>query len=176
MIMFDPCPFRMNFVSMSCNTHFAKMKFLENKHQMQAFLTLAESKVKSWIIKYGWQESVQLILQNYVVSTDFQILWVNSQNTVVGFINILIEDAFVYILLFIFVLYRVFISHLLRSSISLKNTSRCSSPWNSRLRPLSLWTARVRSWTTFYTHFTHYVKSKKTTVRKKDAVLDTVTQ
>lgn len=44
---------------------------------MQAFLTLAESKVKSWIIKYGRQESVQLILQNYVVSTDFQILWVN---------------------------------------------------------------------------------------------------
>lgn len=39
---------------------------------MQAFLTLAESKVKSWIIKYGRQESVQLILQNYVVSTDFQ--------------------------------------------------------------------------------------------------------
>ncbi|TNM94661.1 hypothetical protein fugu_017420 [Takifugu bimaculatus] len=57
---------RMNFVSMSCNAHFAKMKFLENKHQMQAFLTVAESKVKSWIIKYGRQESVQLILQSYV--------------------------------------------------------------------------------------------------------------
>lgn len=70
---------------------------------MQAFLTLAESKVKSWIIKYGRQESVQLILQNYVVSTDCRILWVNSQNTVVGCINILTEDAFVYIFLFIFV-------------------------------------------------------------------------
>lgn len=62
--------FRMNFVSTSCNVHLTKMEFLENKHHMQAFLTLAESKVKSWIIKYGRHESVELILQNYIVSTD----------------------------------------------------------------------------------------------------------
>lgn len=65
----------MNFVSTSCNVHVAKMEFLENKHHMQAFLTLAESKVKSWIIKYGRQESVELILQNYIVSTDFFFLF-----------------------------------------------------------------------------------------------------
>lgn len=61
----------MNFVSTSCNVHLAKVEFLENKHQMQAFLTRAESKVKSWIIKYGRQESVELMLQDYIVSTDF---------------------------------------------------------------------------------------------------------
>lgn len=63
--------FRMNFVATSCNAHLAKMEFLENKHHMQAFLTLAESKVKSWVIKYGRHESVELMLQNYIVSPDF---------------------------------------------------------------------------------------------------------
>lgn len=66
----------MNFVSTSCNVHLAKMEFLENKHHMQAFLTLAESKVKSWIIKYGRHESVELILQNYIVSTDFDFSFI----------------------------------------------------------------------------------------------------
>lgn len=86
--------FRMNFVSTSCNVHLAKMEFLENKHHMQAFLTLAESKVKSWIIKYGQQESVELILQNYIVSTHFDLslyfwknLWINGQNTLIGSIS-----------------------------------------------------------------------------------------
>lgn len=83
----------MNFVSTSCNVHVAKMEFLENKHHMQAFLTLAESKVKSWIIKYGRQESVELILQNYIVSTDFSFyfsryFWIHWQNTLIGSINI----------------------------------------------------------------------------------------
>lgn len=58
----------MNFVSTSSSIHLARMEFLENKHLMQAFLTLAESKLKSWIIKYGRQESVELMLHNYVVS------------------------------------------------------------------------------------------------------------
>lgn len=66
--------FRMNFVSTSSSIHLAKMEFLENKHHMQAFLTLAESKLKSWIIKYGRQESVELMLHNYVVSSDFDTL------------------------------------------------------------------------------------------------------
>lgn len=48
--------------------HLARMEFLENKHNMQAFLTLAESKLRSWIIKYGRQESVELMLHDYVVS------------------------------------------------------------------------------------------------------------
>lgn len=45
------------------------MEFLENKHHMQAFLSLAESKLKSWIIKYGQQESVELMLHSYIVSS-----------------------------------------------------------------------------------------------------------
>lgn len=35
---------------------------------MLAFLTLAESKLKSWIIKYGRLESMELLLQSYGVS------------------------------------------------------------------------------------------------------------
>ncbi|XP_074471050.1 nesprin-1-like isoform X3 [Sebastes fasciatus] len=57
---------RMNFVSTSSSIHLSRMEFLENKHHMQAFLTLAESKLKSWIIKYGRHESVELMLHNYV--------------------------------------------------------------------------------------------------------------
>ncbi|XP_067337447.1 nesprin-1 isoform X16 [Channa argus] len=57
---------RINFVSTSTSIHLAKMEFLENKQHMQAFLTVAESKLKSWIIKYGQQESVKLMLHNYV--------------------------------------------------------------------------------------------------------------
>ena len=64
----------MNFVSASSSIHLAKMEFLEYKHHMQAFLTLAESKLKSWIIKYGRQESMELMLHNYVVSSDFDKL------------------------------------------------------------------------------------------------------
>lgn len=58
----------MNFVSTSCGLHLAKMEFLENKHKMQAFLSQAEFKIKSWIIKYGRQESVDLMLRDYAVS------------------------------------------------------------------------------------------------------------
>lgn len=69
---FPPCLFlcfRMNFVSTSYSIHLAKMEFLENKHHMQAFLGLAETKLKSWIIKYGRRESVELMLHDYVVSS-----------------------------------------------------------------------------------------------------------
>lgn len=48
------------------------MEYLENKHHMQAFLTLVESKLKSWIIKYGRHESVELMLNNYIVRVLFQ--------------------------------------------------------------------------------------------------------
>ncbi|XP_074471049.1 nesprin-1-like isoform X2 [Sebastes fasciatus] len=51
---------------MAESIHLSRMEFLENKHHMQAFLTLAESKLKSWIIKYGRHESVELMLHNYV--------------------------------------------------------------------------------------------------------------
>lgn len=58
----------MNFVSTSSSVHLAKMEFLENQHHMQAFLSLAECRLKSWIIKYGRQETVELMLHNYIVS------------------------------------------------------------------------------------------------------------
>lgn len=166
----------MNFVSTSCNAHFAKMKFLENKHQMQAFLTLAESKVKSWIIKYGRQESVQLILQNYVVSTDFQILWVNCQNTVVGCINIVIEDAFVYVLLFIFVLasclHQSFVEkqHFFEKYESLFQSLKQSAEAFVTADSLG------EKLNNILHTFQRYVKSKNNYCKEKDAVLDTVTQ
>lgn len=65
---------RLNFVSTSCSVHLARMEYLEYHHHMQAFLSLAESKLKSWIIKYGRQESVEMMLHNYVVSSGFDSL------------------------------------------------------------------------------------------------------
>ncbi|XP_023266580.1 nesprin-1-like [Seriola lalandi dorsalis] len=70
---------RMNFVSTFSSIHLAKMEFLENKHHMQAFLTLAETKLKSWIIKYGRQESVELMLHNYVSFVEKQHFFENYE-------------------------------------------------------------------------------------------------
>lgn len=74
---------RMNFVSTSCSLHLAKMEFLENKHKMQAFLGQAEFKIKSWIIKYGRQESVDLMLRDYAVSSGlvFSLLCLSNTRT-----------------------------------------------------------------------------------------------
>lgn len=44
------------------------MEFLELKYRLLSLLVLAESKLKSWIIKYGRRESVELLLQSYIVS------------------------------------------------------------------------------------------------------------
>lgn len=52
---------------------------------MQAFLTLAESKIKSWIIKYGRQESVELMLHDYVVSSVIVLLFIFEQFVVSAF-------------------------------------------------------------------------------------------
>uniref|UniRef100_A0A3B5PXI2 Calponin-homology (CH) domain-containing protein n=1 Tax=Xiphophorus maculatus TaxID=8083 RepID=A0A3B5PXI2_XIPMA len=70
---------RMNFVSTSSSLHLARMAFLENKHHMQAFLTLAESRLKSWIIKYGHQESVELMLSNYISFVEKQHFFENYE-------------------------------------------------------------------------------------------------
>uniref|UniRef100_A0A3Q2C7M2 Calponin-homology (CH) domain-containing protein n=1 Tax=Cyprinodon variegatus TaxID=28743 RepID=A0A3Q2C7M2_CYPVA len=70
---------RMNFVSTSSSIHLARMAFLENKHHMQAFLTLAESRLKSWIIKYGHQESVELMLNNYISFVEKQHFFENYE-------------------------------------------------------------------------------------------------
>ncbi|XP_040920912.1 nesprin-1-like [Toxotes jaculatrix] len=70
---------RMNFISTSSSIHMAKMEFWENKHHMQAFLTLAETKLKSWIIKYGRQESVELMLHNYVSFVEKQHFFENYE-------------------------------------------------------------------------------------------------
>uniref|UniRef100_A0A3B3H3T0 Calponin-homology (CH) domain-containing protein n=1 Tax=Oryzias latipes TaxID=8090 RepID=A0A3B3H3T0_ORYLA len=70
---------RLNFVSTSSNAHLARMEFLENKHHMQAFLMIAESKLKFWIVKYGRQESVELMLHNYISFVEKQRFFENYE-------------------------------------------------------------------------------------------------
>ncbi|PNI93054.1 SYNE1 isoform 6 [Pan troglodytes] len=57
---------RFHFVSSTSELHLMKMEFLELKYRLLSLLVLAESKLKSWIIKYGRRESVEQLLQNYV--------------------------------------------------------------------------------------------------------------
>uniref|UniRef100_A0A3B5AJU8 Nesprin-1 spectrin repeats region domain-containing protein n=1 Tax=Stegastes partitus TaxID=144197 RepID=A0A3B5AJU8_9TELE len=57
---------RFNFVSTSSHAHLIKLEFWEMKYRLMAFLMLAESKLKSWIIKYGRRDSVELLLQSYL--------------------------------------------------------------------------------------------------------------
>nr|KAF6341460.1 hypothetical protein mMyoMyo1_011887 [Myotis myotis] len=57
---------RFHFVSSTSELHLMKMEFLELKYRLLSLLVLAESKLKSWIIKYGRRESVALLLQNYI--------------------------------------------------------------------------------------------------------------
>uniref|UniRef100_A0A8D2LVZ1 Spectrin repeat containing nuclear envelope protein 1 n=1 Tax=Varanus komodoensis TaxID=61221 RepID=A0A8D2LVZ1_VARKO len=57
---------RFNFVASTSELHLLKMEFLELKYRLLSLLVLAESKLKSWIIKYGRRESVELLLQNYM--------------------------------------------------------------------------------------------------------------
>ncbi|XP_041828569.1 nesprin-1-like [Melanotaenia boesemani] len=57
---------RFNFVSTSSYAHLIKLEFWEMKYRLMAFLVLAESKLKSWIIKYGRRDSVELLLQSYL--------------------------------------------------------------------------------------------------------------
>ncbi|KAM9666884.1 nesprin-1 isoform 11-T14 [Trichechus inunguis] len=58
---------RFHFVSSTSELHLMKMEFLELKYRLLSLLVLAESKLKSWIIKYGRRESVELLLQNYTL-------------------------------------------------------------------------------------------------------------
>uniref|UniRef100_H3C066 Calponin-homology (CH) domain-containing protein n=1 Tax=Tetraodon nigroviridis TaxID=99883 RepID=H3C066_TETNG len=57
---------RFNFVSTSSHSHLIKLEFWEMKYRLMAFLLLAETKLKSWIIKYGRRDSVELLLQSYL--------------------------------------------------------------------------------------------------------------
>uniref|UniRef100_A0A8D1JB41 Calponin-homology (CH) domain-containing protein n=1 Tax=Sus scrofa TaxID=9823 RepID=A0A8D1JB41_PIG len=57
---------RFHFVSSTSELHLMKMEFLELKYRLLSLLVLAESKLKSWIIKYGRRDSVELLLQNYI--------------------------------------------------------------------------------------------------------------
>ncbi|KAJ7342117.1 hypothetical protein JRQ81_009049, partial [Phrynocephalus forsythii] len=57
---------RFNFVASTSELHLMKMEFLELKYRLLSLLVFAESKLKSWIIKYGRRESVELLLQNYI--------------------------------------------------------------------------------------------------------------
>ncbi|KAB0392836.1 hypothetical protein E2I00_007090, partial [Balaenoptera physalus] len=58
--------FLFHFVSSTSELHLMKMEFLELKYRLLSLLVLAESKLKSWIIKYGRRDSVELLLQNYM--------------------------------------------------------------------------------------------------------------
>uniref|UniRef100_A0A3B3D5A7 Nesprin-1 spectrin repeats region domain-containing protein n=1 Tax=Oryzias melastigma TaxID=30732 RepID=A0A3B3D5A7_ORYME len=49
-----------------------QLEFWEMKYRLTAFLLLAESKLKSWIIKYGRRESVELLLRSYLTFTEGQ--------------------------------------------------------------------------------------------------------
>lgn len=55
-------------MSSTSELHLMKMEFLELKYRLLSLLVLAESKLKSWIIKYGRRETVELLLKNYIVS------------------------------------------------------------------------------------------------------------
>ncbi|KAG5265767.1 hypothetical protein AALO_G00246160 [Alosa alosa] len=57
---------RFNYVSTSSHVHVIKLEFWEMKYRLMAFLILAESKLKTWIVKYGRRDSVELLLQNYI--------------------------------------------------------------------------------------------------------------
>uniref|UniRef100_A0A3Q3KI06 Calponin-homology (CH) domain-containing protein n=1 Tax=Monopterus albus TaxID=43700 RepID=A0A3Q3KI06_MONAL len=61
---------RFNFVSTSSHAHLIKLEFWEMKYRLMAFLLLAESKLKTWIIKYGRRDSVELLLQSYLTFTE----------------------------------------------------------------------------------------------------------
>ncbi|CAI9612033.1 unnamed protein product [Staurois parvus] len=61
---------RFSFVASSSQLHIIKLEFMELKYRLLALLVLAESKLKSWIIKYGRRESVELLLQNYITFID----------------------------------------------------------------------------------------------------------
>ncbi|KAL7987672.1 hypothetical protein Chor_006591, partial [Crotalus horridus] len=66
---------RFNFVASSSDLHLLKMEFLELKYRLLSLLVLAESKLKSWIIKYGRRDSVELLLQNYMANFIFLLLF-----------------------------------------------------------------------------------------------------
>uniref|UniRef100_A0A4W3HCF8 Nesprin-1 n=1 Tax=Callorhinchus milii TaxID=7868 RepID=A0A4W3HCF8_CALMI len=57
---------RFHFITTASTLHLTRLDFLELKHRLQAFQVLTETKLKSWIIKYGRRESVEVILQNYI--------------------------------------------------------------------------------------------------------------
>lgn len=78
---------------------------------MEAFLTEAESKLKSWIVKYGRQECVEEMLRDYVVSLESIVLSIPFCSKV-----------WIYKLF----LYLVSASFSWRSSISLKITKPCT--------------------------------------------------
>ncbi|TSR99416.1 Nesprin-1 [Bagarius yarrelli] len=58
---------RLNYVSTSAPIHLSKLEFWEQRHRMLDFLSLGESKLKSWIVKYGRRETTELMLQNYMM-------------------------------------------------------------------------------------------------------------
>uniref|UniRef100_A0A3B3Q2M2 Calponin-homology (CH) domain-containing protein n=1 Tax=Paramormyrops kingsleyae TaxID=1676925 RepID=A0A3B3Q2M2_9TELE len=84
---------RYNYVCTSFQVHMMKLDFWEMKYRLMAFLILAEAKLKSWIIKYGRRESVELLLQNYISFIEGQKFFEQYETT----FHILKQAAEVYL-------------------------------------------------------------------------------
>uniref|UniRef100_A0A8C7KDH8 Spectrin repeat containing, nuclear envelope 1b n=1 Tax=Oncorhynchus kisutch TaxID=8019 RepID=A0A8C7KDH8_ONCKI len=72
---------RFNYVSTSSYAHLIKLEFWEIKYRLMAFLILAESKLKSWIIKYGRRDSVELLLQSYITFIEGHMFFEQYETT-----------------------------------------------------------------------------------------------
>ena len=58
---------RFNTLTKKCDSVQQKLEYEELRYRLLAFLVVAEAKLKSWTVKYGHQEDVELMLQDYTV-------------------------------------------------------------------------------------------------------------
>lgn len=58
---------RFRNLTKQCDYVQRKLEYEELKYRLLAFLVVAESKLKSWTIKYGEQEDVDYLLADYMV-------------------------------------------------------------------------------------------------------------
>ncbi|GCC32670.1 hypothetical protein chiPu_0011134 [Chiloscyllium punctatum] len=84
---------RFEFITTASKLHLTRLDFLELKYRLLAFLVLAETKLKSWIIKYGRKESVQHLLQNYIDFFRHLPHWIQQHSVMNDAGNFLIETC-----------------------------------------------------------------------------------
>ena len=60
---------RFHALRKKCDAVQRKLEYEELQYRLLAFLVVAEAKLKSWTIKYGYQEDVELMLSEYTVSS-----------------------------------------------------------------------------------------------------------